>query len=256
MTTTANSVRTGPYPVRRLEDMVLSLPVRSLLTDVIRQQQQSKLLRAHGLEPKRRLLISGAPGNGKTLTARVLAAECGLSLWQASPEDSMFNLKLKNHLTLLEDSTSLEDCARTKSATDKMGTILRLIEEEESDNIVVATTYADFDDGEAEELREYFDAVINYCSPNKEELKELVNKRLAAFDVSDLDWEELLAAFNFGNESVEPFKSFTYAKADKVCKEVARNAVLAGAAAISNTDVIKAITTLACRFVFKSGYGR
>src|SRR3546814_13808161 len=49
-------------PKRELGDMVLSETCRTAVEQLIEEQQRSSLLRAHGLDPRHRLLLVGPPG--------------------------------------------------------------------------------------------------------------------------------------------------------------------------------------------------
>lgn len=67
-------------PLRDLNDIVLSDENRSVLQEVLLEQNRSDLLASYGLRPISRLLFCGPPGCGKTLAAEVLATELGLHL--------------------------------------------------------------------------------------------------------------------------------------------------------------------------------
>lgn len=68
-------------PERKLNDLVLAPPTERLLHDLVKEQHRADLLRSYGLEPRHRILLVGAPGNGKTSVAECLAGELLIPLF-------------------------------------------------------------------------------------------------------------------------------------------------------------------------------
>jgi hypothetical protein len=68
-------------PDRPLNSLFLERQTRSACQELIEEQQRADVLRAHGLEPRHRMLLVGPPGNGKTSLAESLSYELSLPLF-------------------------------------------------------------------------------------------------------------------------------------------------------------------------------
>lgn len=68
-------------PRRPLIDVLLSEVVKGAVDELVEEQRRKDLLRSYGLEPRHRILLSGPPGNGKTILAEAIAHELMLPLF-------------------------------------------------------------------------------------------------------------------------------------------------------------------------------
>lgn len=71
----------------KLSDIVLPDSQRQEIVELIREQKHTQELIQHGVEPRSRVLLKGAPGNGKTMLAEVIATELGLPFLVVHYED-------------------------------------------------------------------------------------------------------------------------------------------------------------------------
>ncbi|HEX3151832.1 MAG TPA: ATP-binding protein [Gemmataceae bacterium] len=236
------------YPALRLSDMVLTEPTRTRLEEIIRQQRQRDLLRSHGLSPKRKLLLIGPPGCGKTMTASVLAGECDLPLLfvQLHSLISRYMGETAAKLHLIFDAMSVtrgvylfdefDAIGAARSAGNDVGEIrrvlnsfLQFLERDDSESIIVAATnfVGMLDDA----LFRRFDDVIAYDLPDGPLARRLIENRLNMFDLSGVKWGDVGVAA----------RGISHAEVARACDDAARGAVLLRESAISNDSLVHAL---------------
>lgn len=202
------SILAVSQPRLRLNDLTFSPDQRKVFDRIIREYRQQAKLRSHNLEPRRKLLLYGPPGTGKTATASALAHELKLPL---------FTIRLDGLITKFMGETASKlrlvfEAIRTtrglyffdefdaigsdRHSPNDVGEIrrvlnsfLQFLEQDESDSMIVAATnykkLLDF------ALFRRFDDVITYDLPTPEQIRPLIENKLAQFSYEIDDWPKL-----------------------------------------------------------------
>lgn len=199
---------TTSHPKLRFSDLIVSSNVKDRLERLVKEQKHLSTLKNHGLSPRRKLLLAGKPGTGKTYTASVLAGELGFPL---------FEVRLDAVITkyLGESSTKLRqifDAIREvrgvyffdefdalgshRGSTNDVGearrilnSFLQMIEQDESNSVIVcATNHIEALD---HALFRRFDDVIRYELPSESEIIALFKSRLCTYVAKNFSWNKL-----------------------------------------------------------------
>ena len=86
------------YPENRLNELILSDDVSNKLKRIIREYNERDKILKHGLQNRRKVLLSGLPGTGKTVTASAISGELKLPLYVVMMDKLMTKYWEKLHL--------------------------------------------------------------------------------------------------------------------------------------------------------------
>jgi SpoVK/Ycf46/Vps4 family AAA+-type ATPase len=194
------SLLAASYPKTRLIDMILSTEQRTSLEQVLLEYRQQSKLKEHGLSAKRKLLLVGPPGVGKTMTSWALAGELKLPLFSvqfhslitkfmgetATKLHSIFDaIRTTRGVYLFDEFDAIGAMRSEKNDVGEirrvLNSFLQFLEQDESDSMIVAATNLEQLLDEA--LFRRFDEIVRYHLPVEAEIVPLVANRLAAFSV-------------------------------------------------------------------------
>jgi SpoVK/Ycf46/Vps4 family AAA+-type ATPase len=234
-------------PVRSNE-LVLASAVQERLNHVILEQQQKDKLAKFGLSPRRKILFTGTPGTGKTMSAAVLATELQLPLYTIVLDSliTRFMGETAAKLRLVFDHIRQTRAVYLFDEFDAIGTqrgaqndvgeirrvlnsFLQLVEQDNSESIIIAATnHPELLDTA---LHRRFDDIIQFEKPGKEQIKKIVENRLAIFEPISLKWDDVCNAAD----------GLSAAEVTRACEDAAKEAVLHWKSKISTTLIIRAI---------------
>ncbi len=201
------SILSARYPDTRLVDMILPQEIRARLERVLLEQRQREQLRAHNLHPRRKLLLIGPPGSGKTMTAAALSGELRHPLFTVVLDGliTKFMGETAAKLRLVFDAMNstrgvyffdeFDAIGARRAEKHDVGEIrrvlnsfLQFLEQDESLGLVIAATnHPELLD---KALFRRFDDVIEYALPDPELAKKLLHARLDRFDTRGVNWKE------------------------------------------------------------------
>ena len=245
------SVLAVSYPREKLADIVLTGDLREALPRILEEHRSREALERFGLEPRRRLLLHGPPGCGKTLTASVLAGELGLPLLRVRIE-TLFSRYLGQTAAML---TSIFDemqrvrgvflfdefdaLGRARFSVSDVGeasrvvsTFLQLVDTDTSGSLIVAATNGVGEVDNATFRR--FDDVIEVPLPSRDAVINLLQMRTTGQRVA----AEII-------ESVaSELQGLSFAEADRVVTEARKSMVLAGRRRLASGDILTAAASV------------
>lgn len=214
-----------------LTSLVLSQELKEKLDRVIKEYLKKETLSKYGLANRRKLLLYGASGTGKTMTASALAKEFNLPFFVVRTEKVVTKFmgetgqKLGRIFDFINEVPAVYlfdefDAIGSQRGMDNevgeqrriLNTFLQLLERDDSDSFIIAATNSIESIDKAMFRR--FDDVIEYKLPDREQRLALLREYL--YTAKDLDFS-----------STEPlFNGMSHAEIKMVCSDIFKESLL------------------------------
>lgn len=214
-----------------INSLILSSSVEEKLERIIKEYLKKDTLRKYGLVNRRKLLLYGASGTGKTMTASVLAKEFNLPFFVVRTERVVTKFmgetgqKLGRIFDFISEVPAVYlfdefDAIGSQRGMDNevgeqrriLNTFLQLLERDDSDSFIIAATNSIESIDKAMFRR--FDDVIEYNLPDREQRLALLHEHLYA--AKDLDFA-----------LAEPlFEGMSHAEIKMLCSDIFKESLL------------------------------
>ena len=214
-----------------MTSLVLGQELKEKLDRVIKEYLKKETLSKYGLANRRKLLLYGASGTGKTMTASALAKEFNLPFFIVRTEKVVTKFmgetgqKLGRIFDFINEVPAVYlfdefDAIGSQRGMDNevgeqrriLNTFLQLLERDDSDSFIIAATNSIESIDKAMFRR--FDDVIEYKLPDREQRLALLREYL--YTAKDLDFS-----------STEPlFDGMSHAEIKMVCSDIFKESLL------------------------------
>lgn len=228
--------------------LVIPDTLKERIDRIIHEFRQQNKLKSHGLMHRRKVLLVGSPGTGKTMTAKVLACELGFPLHTIQVDRLVTKFmgetsaKLRQIFDLIQKEPGVYlfdefDAIGAERSLDNdvgemrrvLNAFLQFIEQDTSDNLIVAATNNPRLLDRA--LFRRFDDVLYYDLPKSEERQLLISNILGTYLAARFAWKTVL----------EISADLSQAEIDAACRDAIKNTILSEKTTVKATDLLRSL---------------
>ncbi len=220
-------------PHERLSDLILSDEMKKRIERILREYYQREKLSKFGQNHRRKILLAGPPGTGKTMTATVLGGELNLPLYTILMDKLVTkymgetSAKLRQIFEAIEEERGVYlfdefDAIGAERGRDNevgemrrvLNAFLQFIEQDSSDSLIIAATNNLMILDQA--LFRRFDDVLHYSLPSEDQIRHLITNRLGQFQSKKLSL----------NSVIKEAESLSHAEITQACDNAIKEVIL------------------------------
>lgn len=231
--TPTNPMLNMSFPGNDISELIVSDEINEKIHRILNEYRNRNKLYSYGLVNRRKILIEGNPGTGKTLTASVIASDLSMPLYTVQLDKIMTkfmgetSVKLRQLFDSIEANVGVylfdefDAIGADRSFDNEVGemrrilnSFLQFIEQDSSESIIIAATNNQKLLDQA--LFRRFDDVLHYSLPTESEIKRLFEYKLISFDKKFRINQKLLNAAN----------GLCHAEIVRVCDDAIKKSIL------------------------------
>lgn len=231
--TSTNPMLSLSMPSHDLSELIVSEDITDKIQRILNEYRNRNKLISYGLTNRRKILIEGNPGTGKTLTASIIASELSLPLYTVQMDKLVTKFmgetsaKLRQVFDSIESNVGVylfdefDAIGADRSLDNEVGemrrilnSFLQFIEQDGSESIIIAATNNQRLLDQA--LFRRFDDVLHYMLPTHMEIKRLLEYKIKSYDEN----------FMIPKDVIKAADGLSHAEIARVCDDAIKNSIL------------------------------
>ena len=231
--TSTNPMLSLSMPSHDLSELIVSEDIGDKIQRILNEYRNRNKLISYGLTNRRKILIEGNPGTGKTLTASIIASELSLPLYTVQMDKLVTKFmgetsaKLRQVFDSIESNVGVylfdefDAIGADRSLDNEVGemrrilnSFLQFIEQDGSESIIIAATNNQKLLDQA--LFRRFDDVLHYTLTTQIEIKRLLEYKIKSYD----------EYFMIPRNVIKAAEGLSHAEIARVCDDAIKNSIL------------------------------